>query len=122
MSGGSRIAVVGAGVSGLVAARELQIAGHEVSVFEAADYPGGDTNTITVETERGPVEVDTGFIVMNDRNYPNFSRILAELGVSTQPSTMSFSVADGRGDFEWAIAEGASMLRLGSVLFGPRNT
>jgi len=102
MSGGSRIAVVGAGVSGLVAARELQIAGHEVSVFEAADYPGGHTNTITVETERGPVEVDTGFIVMNDRNYPNFSRILAELGVSTQPSTMSFSVADGRGDFEWA--------------------
>ena len=97
-----RIAVVGAGVSGLIAARELHLAGHDVRVFEANDYLGGHTNTITVDTERGPVDVDTGFIVLNDRNYPNFSRILAELNVPTQPSNMSFSVADGRGEFEWA--------------------
>ena len=97
-----RIAVVGAGVSGLVAARELHLAGHDITVFEANDYLGGHANTVSVDTAAGPVDVDTGFIVLNDRNYPNFSRILAELNVPTQPSNMSFSVADGRGDFEWA--------------------
>jgi len=98
----ARIAVVGAGVSGLVAARELQLAGHDVRLFEANDYPGGHTNTIDVETVDGRLPVDTGFIVLNDRNYPNFTRILSELGVPTQPSNMTFSVADGLGKFEWS--------------------
>ena len=111
-----RIAVVGAGVSGLVAARELQRAGHTVSVFEAGDYAGGHTNTVEVESETGAWQVDTGFIVLNDRNYPNFERLLAELGVVTQPAPMSFSVSDGRGGFEWAsrprgvFAQGANLL------------
>jgi uncharacterized protein len=113
---GSRIAVVGAGVSGLVAARELHRAGHEVSVFEAGDYAGGHTNTVEVESELGAWQVDTGFIVLNDRNYPNFERLLAELGVATQPASMSFSVSDGRGGFEWAsrprglFAQGGNLL------------
>ena len=71
-------------------------------MFEAADYPGGHTNTIRVETERGAWNVDTGFIVFNDRNYPNFERLLDRLGVATQPADMSFSVADEAGRFEWA--------------------
>jgi predicted NAD/FAD-binding protein len=113
---GRRIAVVGAGVSGLVAAHELHRAGHEVSVFEAGDYAGGHTNTISVEADAGSWEVDTGFIVLNDRNYPNFERLLAELGVATQPASMSFSVSDGRGGFEWAsrprgvFAQGSNLL------------
>ena len=97
-----RIAVVGAGISGLVAAAELHRAGHDVQVFEAGPYPGGHTNTINVETPAGPLPVDTGFIVFNDLNYPNFERMLAELGVASQPTDMSFSVSDGRGGFEWA--------------------
>lgn len=96
-----RIAIVGAGVSGLVAAHRLSRR-HEVVVYEAAAYAGGHTNTIRVDTEDATHHVDTGFIVFNDRNYPNFERLLAQLGVATQPSSMSFSVSDGRGDFEYS--------------------
>lgn len=97
-----RVAIVGAGVSGLVAAAELHRAGHEVQVFEEGGYPGGHTNTIDVETPLGEWSVDTGFIVFNELNYPNFERMLGELDVGSQPADMSFSVSDGRGGFEWA--------------------
>lgn len=100
------IAVVGGGISGLLSAAELQRAGHEITVFEAGDYAGGHTNTVRVEAADGAHDVDTGFIVHNDRNYPNFERMLAELGVPTQPANMSFGVSDGLGRFEWA-ARGA---------------
>ncbi len=97
-----RIAVVGGGVSGLVAAAEIRATGHDVHLFEAGGHPGGHSNTIDVETASGPLPVDTGFIVFNNRNYPNFERLLSELGVPSQPSSMSFSVSDGRGEFEWS--------------------
>ena len=113
---GRRIAVVGAGVSGLVAARELHRAGHEVSVFEAGEHAGGHTNTVEVESEAGAWQVDTGFIVLNDRNYPNFERLLAELDINTQPASMSFSVSDGRGDFEWASSPRGVFARGGNLL------
>jgi len=95
-----RIAIVGAGVSGLVAAHLLGRE-HEVTVFEALDYAGGHTNTVRVDTPNETHQVDTGFIVFNNRNYPSFERLLAGLGVASQPSTMTFSVSDGRGDFEY---------------------
>lgn len=94
-----RIAIIGAGVSGLVCAHALH-GDHELVVFEAADYPGGHANTVGVETDTGAYDVDTGFIVYNDRNYPELERILSELDVATQPSQMSFGVSDG-GDFEY---------------------
>ncbi len=91
-----RIAVIGAGVSGLVAAHKLTQE-HDVVVLEAGAYAGGHTNTVEVDG----LAVDTGFIVLNDRNYPGFTALLDELGVATQPSDMSFGVSDG-ADFEYA--------------------
>ena len=82
-----RIAIVGGGVSGLVAARRLHDAGHDTTLFEAGSYPGGHTNTVHVDTGAGAWNVDTGFIVFNDRNYPNFARLLDELGVASRPTT-----------------------------------
>jgi predicted NAD/FAD-binding protein len=97
----SKIAIVGAGVSGLTAAHLLHRA-HDVTVFEANRYAGGHTNTIRVDTAHETHHVDTGFIVFNDRNYPNFERLLRRLNVAHQPSDMSFAVSDERGDFEYA--------------------
>ncbi len=98
-----RIAIVGAGISGLTAAHLLHRE-HEIAVFEAGDYAGGHANTVRVDTPNETHEVDTGFIVFNDRNYPNFERLLGRLGVAWQPSTMSFGVSDWKGDFEYNSA------------------
>jgi uncharacterized protein len=113
-----RIAVVGAGVSGLVVAHLLRPA-HEVTVFEANGYAGGHTNTIRVDTRNETHEVDTGFIVFNDRNYPNFERLLRRLEVAWQPSTMSFSVSDGVGDFEYSSGSPNGLFAKRAHLFTP---
>lgn len=108
-----RIAIVGGGVSGLVAASRLH-ANHDVTLFEANALPGGHTHTVGVPTPSGTIAVDTGFIVYNERNYPNFTRLLSTLGVATQPTAMSFSVRAERRDFEY----NGSTLR---QLFGQRR-
>ncbi|HET6506162.1 MAG TPA: FAD-dependent oxidoreductase [Baekduia sp.] len=97
-----RIAVIGAGISGLVVAHQAHRAGHDVHVLEAGGYAGGHTNTIRVDEPDATLDVDTGFIVFNDRNYPNFERLLGQLKVEWQPSEMSFGVGDEHGDFEYA--------------------
>jgi uncharacterized protein len=94
-----RIAIVGAGISGLATAHLLHPE-HEVTVFEAGELAGGHANTVRVDTEDATHQVDTGFIVFNDRNYPQFEKLLARLNVASQPSNMSFGVSDG-GDFEY---------------------
>jgi phytoene dehydrogenase-like protein len=94
-----RIAIVGAGISGLAAAHLLQRE-HEITVFEAGSVPRGHANTVRVDAEHATHHVDTGFIVFNDRNYPNFERLLGALGLASQPSVMSFGVSHG-GDFEY---------------------
>jgi predicted NAD/FAD-binding protein len=95
-----RIAVVGAGVAGLHAAWRLSRE-HDVTIFEANDYPGGHTNTVDVEFAGRTWAVDTGFIVFNDWTYPNFIAMLEELGVAWQPSNMSFSLSCERTGLEY---------------------
>ena len=85
-----KIAVVGGGIAGITAAHVLGKS-HDVTLFEKNSYVGGHTNTQIVRDERGiDVPVDTGFIVCNPKNYPNFYRLLDELRVTRQPSDMSF--------------------------------
>jgi predicted NAD/FAD-binding protein len=97
----SKIAIIGAGISGLTAAHLLH-RDNDVTVFEANAYAGGHTNTVRVDTPEETHNVDTGFIVFNDRNYPNFERLLQRIKVPWQPSDMSFAVSDEAGDFEYA--------------------
>ena len=90
-----KIAIVGSGISGLAAAHALQ--GHaDITLFEAGSYFGGHTHTVdmTLPTPRGSVThgVDTGFLVFNERTYPQLIQLFAELGVKTSKSDMSFSV------------------------------
>ncbi|HEV2687087.1 MAG TPA: FAD-dependent oxidoreductase, partial [Bryobacteraceae bacterium] len=96
-----RIAVIGSGISGLAAAYYLSRK-HEVSLFEKDARLGGHTNTVVVNSSRGPLAVDTGFIVHNDRNYPNLVKLFAELGVETQPSDMSFAVTCRTSGYEYS--------------------
>ena len=86
-----RLAVIGTGISGMLAAR-LLAGDHEVHVFEAGDYVGGHTNTVTVELGGERYLLDTGFMVFNDRTYPHFVRLLDLLKVPWRKSEMSFSV------------------------------
>jgi predicted NAD/FAD-binding protein len=95
-----RIAIIGTGIAGMTAAHLLQ-EHHEVHVFEADGRPGGHANTVTVDLPGGPVAADTGFLVYNERTYPLFTRLLADLGVATHPSEMSFSLSDLRCGLEW---------------------
>jgi uncharacterized protein len=96
-----RIAIVGSGVSGLVTALLLSRE-HDVTVYEAEDYIGGHTHTIPLPEEG--VAVDTGFIVFNHENYPNFARLLEQLDVIAKPSSMSFSVMNRRNGLEYGFA------------------
>ena len=95
-----RLAIVGGGIAGLVAAHLLH-RDHAITLFEANEYPGGHTHTLPVRVGTATWEVDTGFIVYNEPNYPQFTQLLARLGVASQPSRMSFSVRADRTDFEY---------------------
>ncbi len=97
---GQRIAIIGSGISGLTAGY-LLAENHDVTVFEAADYVGGHTNTVNVGPQHGGMDIDTGFIVFNDWTYPNFIKLMAQIGVESQASAMSFSVKCDRSGLEY---------------------
>jgi predicted NAD/FAD-binding protein len=95
-----KIAVIGTGIAGNVAAYKLRQS-HDITVFEAGSYIGGHTNTVDVYENGRPFAVDTGFIVFNNRTYPNFIELLDEIGQESQPSNMSFSVQADDGGLEY---------------------
>jgi len=95
-----KIAIVGAGIAGNVVAHRLHHR-HDITVFEAAGHAGGHSDTHGIELGGERHEIDTGFIVFNDRTYPHFTALLAELGVAAQPSSMSFSVSSEESGLEY---------------------
>ena len=95
-----RIAIIGSGVSGLVTAHALHNRA-DIVVFEADQRVGGHVNTVRVDEADQTLGIDTGFIVYNERNYPEFSGLLAQLDVATQPSDMSFSVSSSSTGLEY---------------------
>lgn len=94
------IAIIGSGISGLTCAYLLNRQ-HQISLFEADDRVGGHTHTVDVTVEGRTYNVDTGFIVFNDRTYPNFMRLLEQIGVGFKPTQMSFSVTDPDSGLEY---------------------
>ena len=111
-----RIAIVGSGIAGLGTAWLLD-GKAEITVFEAANRAGGHANTVMA----GEQPVDTGFIVLNDRNYPFFESLLAELDVETRASDMSFAVSIGDGAIEWAGDSWRTLFAQKSRLFDQRH-
>ena len=95
-----KIAIIGSGISGLTAAYLLNRQ-HDISVFEASSWVGGHTHTVDVQVDGRHYAIDTGFIVFNDWTYPNFIELLNQLGVTYQPTEMSFSVCDPASGVEY---------------------
>jgi predicted NAD/FAD-binding protein len=95
-----KICIIGSGISGLTCAYYLSRY-HEVKVYEANDYVGGHTHTIDVDHDGEHSRIDTGFIVFNDRTYPNFMKLMDEINVEYQPTEMSFSVRNDSIDLEY---------------------
>ena len=96
-----KIAIVGSGISGLATALALQEK-HEVSLFEKNNRLGGHSNTVSIEQDDSKYNVETGFIVLNDKNYPIFSKLLKYLDIGINNSSMSFSVSVDKGEFEYS--------------------
>ena len=114
-----KIAVVGSGISGLVSAHLLSRR-HDVVLFEADARVGGHTHTFDVSEDGRTVPVDTGFIVFNERTYPNFVQLIRKLGVSWKESDMSFSVRSDRRDFEYGAPALGALFAQRRNLLDPR--
>lgn len=97
----SNIAIIGSGISGLSAAWLLSKT-HNVTLFEKNAVLGGHSNTFLAQTAKGPVPVDTGFIVYNEKNYPNLTAFFDHFAVETARSYMSFAVSIGDGQMEYS--------------------
>jgi predicted NAD/FAD-binding protein len=114
-----KVAIIGGGIAGNVAAHRLHRE-HDITLYEAASHLGGHTHTHAVELAGRSWQVDTGFIVFNDRTYPNFVQLLDELGVASQPSSMSFSVRDEASGLEYNGTSLNSLFAQRRNLLSPR--
>lgn len=113
-----KIAIIGSGIAGNTIAYHLHRQ-HDITVYEAENHIGGHTHTHTIHHEGKDYQVDTGFIVFNDRTYPNFIALLDELKVAWQPSAMSFSVHCEKTGLEYNGTTLNSLFAQRSNLFKP---
>jgi len=116
---GLNIAVIGSGIAGMSAAWLLSRR-HRVTMFEKDGRVGGHSNTVDVELGGRGVAVDTGFIVFNERTYPNLTALFAHLGVPTKRSDMSFAVSRDRGRLEYSGADVGGLFAQLSNVVRPR--
>ena len=114
-----RIAVIGSGISGNSAAWALS-GDHDVVLYEKRDRPGGHSATADIDYDGVSMSVDTGFIVYNEHNYPNFTALLDHLGVASEPSDMSFALSADNGSLEWSGDSLNSVFAQRKNLFSPR--
>lgn len=114
-----RVAVVGAGIAGLAAALRIGES-HRVTLFDPRETLGGHANTVDVRVDGMDFPVDTGFLVYNERTYPNLVALFAELEVPVAASDMSFSVSVGPHWREWCGSDLASVFAQPSNLLRPR--
>ena len=114
-----KIAIIGAGIAGNVVARGLYRQ-HDITVFEAGDHVGGHSHTHQIEVGGRSLSVDTGFIVYNNVTYPRFSALLAELGVPSRATPMSFSVRNELSGLEYASASINTLFAQRRNLLRPR--
>lgn len=113
-----KVAVIGTGIAGNVAAYRLAQE-HDVTVFEADNRVGGHTNTVTVKHRERKYAIDTGFIVFNERTYPNFIQLLDDLDVAWQDSDMGFSVQHEKTGLEYSGSTINSLFAQRSNIFRP---
>ncbi|UGX91130.1 FAD-dependent oxidoreductase [Bradyrhizobium barranii subsp. barranii] len=114
-----RIAVIGTGISGMSAAWLLSER-HDVTVYERDGRLGGHSNTVEVRTPDGVIPVDTGFIVYNEKTYPNLTALFAHLDVPTHASDMSFAVSLEEGELEYSGSSLNGLFAQRSNVFRPR--
>ena len=114
-----RIAIVGTGISGLSAAWLLN-KHHDITVFEKHDRLGGHSNTVEMKLDGAKVPVDTGFIVYNEHNYPNLTKLFDELSVPTTNSCMSFSASLDGGRLEYGTTSWRSLFAQPQNMVRPR--
>ena len=110
-----KIAIVGSGITGIGAAWALK-SKHDVTLYESERRPGGHARTIKIDMDDQTLPVDTGFIVYNERNYPNLTNLFAALGTDTRASDMSFSVSDAATGIEYAGSVGGVFANRGNIV------
>ncbi|EIJ40942.1 putative NAD/FAD-binding protein [Beggiatoa alba B18LD] len=113
-----KIAIIGTGISGLCAAWLLDTQ-HDITVYEQNAYVGGHSQTVSIETTDGKLDIDTGFILYNEAHYPNLTALFKYLEIETIPTAMSFSMSIDRGTIEYAGSDLNTLFGQRRNLFNP---
>ncbi len=114
------LAIVGTGIAGMACAYFLRNR-YNITIFEKNDYVGGHTNTVLLDEGTKKIPVDTGFMVYNEKTYPNLIRFFEHLGISSMDTSMSFSVNDANSGFETSYTSLATFFPSFASALSPRR-